>query len=392
MKWTEIVIKTKRDAYDAISNMLISMGSGGVVVHDPLDIMEKIAYHSLSTNDVSPHNEVQNDVSTENNELSGTGNEYAEYTAEYINEYTDEHTDEYAGKIGKYFDEYYEYYDECIDEKLLQEISNMEKDTVILKSYFPASENLSELMQLIQEKLKEISEYLDVGDIKVEYSEVNDEDWANSWKKYYKPFNITEKIVIKPTWEDYDNKEGKIVIEMDPGMAFGTGTHETTRMCANLLEKYTHEGDKIIDVGSGSGILTLIAAKLGATKILALDVDKEAVKVTLDNCKHNGVIDKVIALHGTLKKDIEESYGNDKADLKCKADLIVANIIAGVIIDLADDILHHLKPGGLFITSGIIKSKKEMVIERYLKKKFECIEVKEDGEWVAIVFKCPDSL
>ena len=358
MKWTEIVIKTSREAYDAISHMLISICSGGVAVQDPCDILEKVPFQ---------------DMEIESGLLKDSGSK--ELLEKNI-----------SGTL-----------DECIDEKLLEEINNIGRGTIILRSYFPESINSVELMQLIKEKLSDISEYLDVGDLKIDCSEVEDEDWSNNWKKYYSTFNITKKIVIKPSWEEFFNEEGKIIIEMDPGMAFGTGTHETTRMCAYLLEKNVHKEDKVIDVGSGSGILTIIAAKLGAKKILALDIDKEAVKVTIDNCRRNEVMDKVIAFQGILndmnafeaplhKKDVEDFIKD------CKADLIVANIITSVIIDLSDTVLEYLRPGGLFVTSGIIKSKKEMVIDRYIKNKFDCIEVMEDGEWVAIVFKCPDSL
>lgn len=358
MKWTEIVIKTNREAYDAIADMLISIGSGGVAIQDPNDIMQKTSYKELTSEDLLTDDVLSMDLSEQNP----------------------------AGTI-----------DEYIDEELLNEINAMGKDTVIIKSYFPESTNSVELIQLINEKLSDISRYLDTGSLKIEHSEVQDEDWSNNWKKYYKPFNITEKVIIKPTWESLDSKEEKTIIEMDPGMAFGTGTHETTRLCANLLEKYIQKGDKVIDVGSGSGILTIIAAKLGAEKILALDIDKEAVKVTINNCKHNGVMDKVTAFQGVLgdlysfdgpkfKKEIIEFSKNGKADI------IIANIIASVIADLSDKVLQHLKPGGIFITSGIIKSKKDMILERYRSSNFECLEILEDGEWVAIVFKCPDSL
>jgi len=358
MKWTEIVIKTSREAYDAISDMLISIGSGGVAVQDPCDIMEKVSYQSSITGNSSAGDSLSTELSGKS--LSGTIDEY-------------------------------------IDEKLLDEINGMGQDTVILKAYFPESTNSVELMQLIKEKLCDISRYLHVGDLKIESSEVKDEDWSNNWKKYYKTFNITKKIVIKPSWEDFNNEEGKIIIEMDPGMAFGTGTHETTKMCANLIEKYINKGDKVLDVGSGSGILTIIAAKLGAKKVLALDIDKEAVKVTINNCRQNGIMDRVVAFQGILgdmesfeaplyKEEIKDFIENGKADL------ITANIIASVIIDLSDKVLQYLRPGGIFVTSGIIKSKKEMVLDRYIKNKFECLEVIEDGEWVAIVFKCPDSL
>ncbi|HOJ11213.1 MAG TPA: 50S ribosomal protein L11 methyltransferase [Clostridiales bacterium] len=340
MKWIEITIETNREACDAISDMLITIGAGGVAVEDPNDIFGEIA---------------------------GT---------------------QYSGSI-------YEY----VDENILNKFNGIFNagEIVTIKSYFPESSNSVELMQLIKEKLSDISQYLNTGDLKLRCSEVKDEDWANNWKKYYNTFNITKKVVIKPTWEEYEEQDGVIVIEMDPGMAFGTGTHETTKMCAQMLENYINAGDTVIDVGSGSGILSIIAAKHDARNVIALDIDKEAVRVTIENCSRNNVLDRVAAFQGTLsdvnafdtpgfKEKINEiSEGR-------KADLIVANIIASVIIDLSDKIDKFLKPGGLIVASGIIKEKKDMVLDSYEPRGFKCIDLMEDGEWVAIVFKCPDSL
>lgn len=323
MNWTEIVIKTNREAYDAISDMLLTLGSGGVAVQDPKDLLEEIQI------------------------IEGSGS-----------------------------------LDEYIDENLLNEMNNMEDGMVILKSYFPESQNQVELIQIISEKLDDISKHLDTGNLELKHEIVKDEDWANNWKKHYNTFKISENVVIKPSWEQYDHKGPEIVIEMDPGMAFGTGTHETTKMCADMLEKYISKPDTIMDIGSGSGILTIIGAKLGAKKVIAMDIDKEAVKVTIDNCRHNDVLDKVEAFQGIIE-DLEKTT---------KVDLIVANIIASVIINISAKILKHLKPGGIFIASGIIKSRKDEVLECYVKNKFECLEVVKNGEWVAIVFKCPDSL
>ncbi len=252
---------------------------------------------------------------------------------------------------------------------------------VIIKAYFDGNKHKENLENLINEKLRFISQYLNVGKGFSGMCEVDDEDWANAWKKYYKPFRLTEHIVVKPSWEDFDAKDKDIVIEIDPGMAFGTGTHETTKMCAVLVDKYVNKGDIVMDIGCGTGILSIIAAKLGASRVAAVDIDETAVRVAKENCRVNGVDGVVDAFKGTIR-DIKD----------IKADLIVANIIADVIIDMAKDLSACLKPDGVFITSGIIKERKQQVIDEYQKRGFHLVELMEDGEWVAMVFKCQDSL
>jgi ribosomal protein L11 methyltransferase len=210
---------------------------------------------------------------------------------------------------------------------------------------------------------------------------VDDEDWSTAWKKYYKPFHISDSVVIKPSWEDYDKKDGEIIIELDPGMAFGTGTHETTRLCSQLLERHVRKGDTLIDVGCGTGILSIIAVKLGAAKATAIDIDDVAARVTGENCAINGVSDSIDVRKGVLA-DIEPF----------KADLVVANIIADVVIKLSEPMPQYLKKGGILLTSGIIRERREDVVKAYTGLGFEVISIDEMGEWVAIVFKCPDSL
>lgn len=314
MKWTEIKIKTTEEAYDAISEMLTTIGAGGVAIEDPNDIRMEIA-------------------------KSGSL-DYAD--------------DDFLNSLG---------------------------EDVIIKAYFSEMINKSELVELIREKIQFISNFLNVGYGYMGFTEIDDEDWSTAWKKYYKPIHISERIVIKPSWEDYIKGDNEIVIELDPGMAFGTGTHETTRLCAQFLEKYVHQNDNVIDIGCGTGILSIVAAKIGAENIIAVDVDEVAVRVTKENCVLNNVKDQVISSKGVLN-DIKRG----------KYDIIVANIIANVIIDISCLIPYYLKSGGYFITSGIIKERKNEVVDTYLRMGFLCEQIQEMGEWVAIVFKCQDSL
>lgn len=202
----------------------------------------------------------------------------------------------------------------------------------------------------------------------------DDKDWKDKWKEYFVPINITDKLVIKPSWCDYDLKEGEIVLEIDPGMAFGTGTHETTSMCVKLLEKYIEEGMDVLDVGTGTGILAIAAKLLGAKNVLGVDIDPEAIIAAKENSELN-----------KLEIDIKE------ADLTkgvgFKADIIVANLVAGLNISLASGANNHLKDGGIYISSGILVEQKENVVRAIEDKGFDKIEVLEDGIWCAIVVR-----
>ena len=185
---------------------------------------------------------------------------------------------------------------------------------------------------------------------------------------------MSNSIVIKPSWEEYTAKEGEKIIDIDPGMAFGTGTHETTRMCINAIEKYMKQGDSLIDIGCGSGILSIAAAHLGAQRVIAVDLDKLAVKVSKENVELNGFSDTVDVRYGDLTEVIDE-----------KADVIVANIIADIIAKLSENIADFMKEDGYFISSGIINDKKDFVISKLIDNNFEIVEEKNDGEWNCIV-------
>lgn len=246
----------------------------------------------------------------------------------------------------------------------------------VVKGYFDKETLKDDIDQYIKNKLNEIKEMgIDIGEGKVIIGSVNEEDWANNWKKYYKPTRIGKRIVVKPIWEEYKKEGNDIVIELDPGMAFGTGTHETTRMCVQALEKYIKHQDMIFDVGTGSGILAIAAAKLGSKEVMAVDLDPVAVDSARQNVSFNDI------------SNIKVMQGNLLDVVNGKADIVVANIIAEIIILLTDDVKKSLNQGGLFISSGIIRERKEAVMQKLIQSGFEIMEINTDGEWVCIVSK-----
>ena len=264
-----------------------------------------------------------------------------------------------------------ELYWDYIDEKLLE---NDTEETKIMAYFSEEETNLPEKIAVIKEKIRNLTEFgLSIGSGTVELSNVNQEDWESAWKQYFKPVHVTDRIVVKPEWEEYSPQEGEIVIEIDPGMAFGTGTHETTSMCINQIEKNLKSGDTVIDIGCGSGILSMAAVLLGAEKATGVDLDPVAVRVALENVELNNLQDKIEILHGNLTDVIRE-----------KADIVVANIMADIILILLEDVREFIKDDGLFISSGIIQEKRAAVEARLLEKNFSIVEVETKGEWCAI--------
>ena len=230
------------------------------------------------------------------------------------------------------------------------------------------------ILEYIKEKVQELKDSgLDVGEGMVTSKKMFEEDWANNWKKSDKPIHIGEPIVIKPIWEDYTSKDGEMIVELDPGMAFGTGDHETTSMCIKALDKYIEKDTTVFDIGTGSGILAIVASKLGAKKVVGVDLDPVAVDSAKENISFNN-LDNIEVLYGNLVEVVEG-----------KADIVVANIIAEIICVLINDAKKVLNKGGVFITSGIIHDRRQMVIDALEKEDFEIIEVNKDGEWNCIV-------
>ncbi len=233
-----------------------------------------------------------------------------------------------------------------------------------------------ELIDSTLELVDTIKNQLSLQDIqlKVVVEKKHEKDWQNEWKKYFKAKKVTDKLVIKPEWEEYKKvSEDEIILEIDPGMAFGTGTHETTSMCMQLIEKYLSVDSKdVLDVGCGSGILSIASKLLGARTVTGIDIEEVAVTTSYENAKKNHIED-ITFLEGDLTKNVE-----------VKADIIVANIIADIIIILLDDIKNNMKGERIFIASGIILEKEAVVVEALESKGFKILEIKRASEWVAI--------
>lgn len=249
-------------------------------------------------------------------------------------------------------------------------------DVAVVKGYFSEEDNIEDILNFVNERLEDIkNQGIDITPGTVESEKMFEEDWANNWKKYYKPFRVGKSLIVKPIWEEYEAKDGDLVVELDPGMAFGTGDHETTNMCMKALEEYVTKDSVVFDVGCGSGILAIAAAKLGAKKAVGVDLDPVAVESAKENVSYNNL------------DNIEILYGNLVDVIEGKADVVVANILAEIICILTEDVKRVLKDGGIFITSGIIHDRVDMVVKKMEASGFEIIEANRDGEWNCIIAK-----
>lgn len=249
------------------------------------------------------------------------------------------------------------------------------EDEVKIKAYFPDDEYLDEIISNIRKQIRR-SSFIDDKEIDITLTLLDDRDWEESWKEHYKPFKIGPNILIKPSWDKREIEDGDILIELDPGMAFGTGTHETTWMCTEAIEKYIKKGDILYDIGCGSGILSIVGAKLGAESVVGVDLDPISVKTSRENIKINHVENKVEIREGNLLEVVDE-----------KADIIVSNIIAEVIADMSKDLKSYIKDDGLFIASGIILAKIPLVEDALKESGFEIVEIVKKNEWALIVSK-----
>ena len=269
-------------------------------------------------------------------------------------------------------------YWEIIDPKLIDSLP----EDVQVHAWFEPDATFQERLQALRSQLdmnRRLAPEIDLGTLQIDTVNVKDEDWSEVWKQFYKPFRAGKSLVVKPTWEPYNPQPGDRVIEIDPGMAFGSGTHETTGMCLELLEEAVHGGERVIDVGTGSGILAIGAALLGAKDVLAIDIDPTAVKVARENVAHNHLEQTVTTLEGNLL---------EKVDAQCE--VCVANIIADVICMFAAPLNDHIVPGGLFICSGIIKEREQDVTDALLAAHYTILDIRRKGEWVAMISRRHD--
>lgn len=281
----------------------------------------------------------------------------------------------------------------------------------VIRSYIPMDVDTEVLRGQIEEGLKEWELFVDLGSRKLTFEETDDEDWINNWKEFFHPFRAAEHIVIKPTWVDFQKeKEDDTLIEIDPGRAFGTGSHETTKLCIEMLEQRISEGDSVLDIGCGSGILSIISLKLGAGKVRATEIDPIASEVTLENLAVNGLYNEAVLEHCKTdaelalrcpegqkpNADIRVYTGDVLTDEKLEKELledgyeiVVANILADVIVPLTAKVGQYLKPGGVFISSGIIDSKEEEVRQALLENGFEILKLHKDKDWRCFVATIP---
>ena len=262
-------------------------------------------------------------------------------------------------------------YGDLIDESIL----NADKTIASVSVFLDADRPFTDAVAFIRDRMSESG-----FEGKVEIIGVNEEDWANSWKAYYKTLHIGKRMVIVPMWEEYTPAEGEIIVRMDPGMAFGTGTHETTRLVIELLEEYTKPGCRMLDVGCGSGILAICASKLGAAECKAYDIDPVAVRVANENIEESGQTNVTCEVSDLLRQ-VDLSGG--------KYDLVCANIVADIIIRMAPDVGRYMKDDAILLASGIITERADEVTEALVANNLSVVRKLEDNGWCALVVqKC----
>ena len=303
--WQELTITVSREAEEAVSNILIDLGSQGVAIDDSAD---------------------------------------------------------YLGQVDQYGE-------------LFPEVE--QSDRVRITGYYPDSVDIEDIAAQANERLAELDGFgLETGDIELTRQELAEEDWADNWKKYFEPARITHDLTIVPSWTDYEVTTGEKIIKLDPGMAFGTGTHPTTKMSLFALEQVLRGGETVLDVGTGSGVLSIASSLLGAKEIFAYDLDDVAVRVAQENIALNAGTENIHVAAGDLLKGVD-----------IEADVIVANILADILVNLTDDAYRLLKDEGYLIMSGIISEKWNLVRESAETAGFFLETHMIQGEWNACVFK-----
>lgn len=265
-------------------------------------------------------------------------------------------------------------------------------ETATVNCYFDVAENVNEKLELVKEGLSELSFFMNTDDIEITVSNTEDKDWVNNWKEFFKPFTVGDEVLIRPTWiektpEEIVSEMGlssvpEIVMSIDPGTAFGTGAHETTKLCILALRKYLKPGMKVLDAGCGSGILSIAARLFGASETLGLDIDENAVKISRENAEINNIDGNSVFEYANVLAD--EGLRNSIGRVN---DIVVANILADVIMPLSGVVRSVMKDDGIFISSGIINTREKEVESRLKAEGFEILEVFRMGDWVAFVAK-----
>ena len=255
---------------------------------------------------------------------------------------------------------------DLIDEDLVQKA----RDKATIHIYISPEENPNEAMDFLTARFT-----AENVPYKLSQNGISEDDWANNWKKYFKPTKIGEKLLILPEWEKDENEDGRVILNIDPGAAFGTGTHATTRLCLETIQKFVKNGDTVLDVGCGSGILSIAAMLLGAKSAVGVDIDPLAVKTAKENAEKNGLKEpEYTTICGDLDDKVSDCY-----------DVVIANIVADIIIRLCDSVPQRVKIGGLFISSGIIDVRADETVSAIENAGFTIIDRYENGGWVCIV-------
>ncbi|MBQ2839733.1 MAG: 50S ribosomal protein L11 methyltransferase [Oscillospiraceae bacterium] len=269
-------------------------------------------------------------------------------------------------------------YRDYVDEDLIREKS---ASSVKIKIYVSGNDAGRETLLSVQELLASLSDDTSLGTLKLSFVTMNEEDWSENWKQFFHPLKIGKRVLVRPEWEECDNPDGRVVFTINPGMSFGTGSHATTQLCLEAIEEYTKDGDSILDLGCGSGILSITACLLGAKSAVAVDIDKNAVDIAMRNAEMNGVFsDKYEAMAGNILENeaMRTRFSEEKYDI------VAANIVSDVIIGISPFVSSFVKDGGIFIASGIITERLDEVLE-HVKKSFQIIKICDKNGWASII-------
>lgn len=340
MQWMEFCLKTSSEAAEVVAERLAQMGAAGIATEDPQEMRGLLAGDD-DTAHIDPS------------------------FAQELPDYT---------RIRVYF--------AMFPEGLACELppapgvfSDIDTEAIYAKGRFPQMRvPLAEMLERLKEELAYIGQFLDVAPAEISCSEVDELSWRDKWKQFYRPMHISRRLFVAPSWEDFRPPARSRLIRLDPGSAFGTGSHETTQLCATFMDNYMSPQSSVLDLGTGSGILAIGAAKLGARQVKAMDISEHCVEVCRENVAQNEVADKVTCVTGELKDDT------------CRYDLITANLIAEILIELAPEFPRHMTELGLLICSGIVDSKKDAVLRAFRRENFKLFASEERNDWWVLAF------